>query len=112
MGSKLGLTSKLAATKAAPAVASQRVDSKIARQHSAPAGLGKAVAAAVLAGPVKELARRPARAAPAQIVVRSSEKFRRAVKRWALDENTSTQELIVTALRELYRRRGLGELPE
>jgi len=109
---KLGLSSKLSTPKSSPAVASGHVDSKISRQHSTPAGLGKAVAAAVLAGPVEEPARRPARTASAQIVVRSSEKFRRAVKRWALDENTSTQELIVTALRELYQRRGLGELPE
>lgn len=101
---KLGLTAKLSThPEAAPAVASRGVDSKIARQQAAPKGVAEAV---------QDSPRRPARAAPAQIVVRSSEKFRRAVKRWALDENTSTQELIVTALRELHRKRGLGELPE
>lgn len=111
---KLGLTAKLATPKATPAMASRDVDSKIARQQEASDQV-QAVAKGIAAtkGPVKSGAvRQPARVAPAQIVVRTSAKFRRTVKRWALEEDTSVQELIVTALRELYRAKGLGELSE
>lgn len=109
---KLGLGEKINPRKPAPAKAEQGVAVKLSRQPEPPRSLAKAIARAVEEGPVEARPRRPARAAPAQIVVRSSEKFRRALKRWALDENTSTQDLIVTALRELHRTRGLGDLPE
>lgn len=44
------------------------------------------------------------------IIFRASTRFRRELKRWAVDEDTSVQALVLESLQTLRRERGLPEL--